>query len=47
LKEGILKRGYFGNVTLPQVLKVNNWAVIIPLAAMIVVMLYLLERAGY
>jgi hypothetical protein len=46
LKEGILKKGHFGNVTLPQVLRVNNWAVIIPLAAVIVVIFYFLERAG-
>lgn len=46
LKEGVLKKGYFGNLTLPQVVKVNNWAVIIPLAAIIVVMFYFLERAG-
>jgi uncharacterized membrane protein YedE/YeeE len=46
LKEGILKKGYFGNMTLPQVLKVNNWIVIIPVAGLIVVILYFLERAG-
>ena len=46
LKEGILKQGYFGNVTLPQVLKVNNWVIIIPLAILIIVILVLLERAG-
>lgn len=45
LKEGVLKRGYFGNVTLPQVFKVNNWAVIIPLAILISVLFFLLERA--
>ncbi len=47
MKEGILKRGYFGNATLPQVLKVNSWAVIIPLAAIIAGVLHLLERSGH
>jgi uncharacterized protein len=46
LKEGILKRGYFGNMTLPQVFKVNNWVVIIPLAIFIVAILYFVEQAG-
>ena len=46
LKEGVLKRGYFGNVTLPQVFKVNNWVVIIPLAIIIVAILYFIEQAG-
>ncbi len=46
LKAGILKKGGFGNLTLPQLLKVNNWVVIIPLAVFIVLGLYLLERAG-
>ncbi|MGC9349225.1 MAG: YeeE/YedE thiosulfate transporter family protein [Anaerolineae bacterium] len=43
---GILMVGDFGNTTLPQLLKVNDWAVIIPLNALIVVAFYLLERAG-
>jgi hypothetical protein len=46
LKEGVLKMGYFGDMTLPRALKVNNWAVIIPLAVFIVVILYFIERAG-
>ncbi len=46
LKEGILTKGYFGNMTLPQVFKVNNWVVIVPLVAFIVALLYFLERAG-
>jgi uncharacterized protein len=46
LKEGVLKRGYFGNVTLPQVFKVNNWVIIIPLMIIIVAIFYILELAG-
>ena len=46
LKEGVLKKGYFGNITLPQVLKISNWAIIIPLAILIIVMFILLEQAG-
>lgn len=46
LKEGILKRGSFGDMTLPRLLKVNQWVVILPLAAALVLVLYLLERAG-
>lgn len=46
LKKGVLKRGYFGNVTLPQVFKVNNWVIIIPLMIIIVAIFYILEMAG-
>lgn len=46
LKAGILKRGDFGRLTLPQLLKVNEWVVIVPLSALIVLAFYLLERMG-
>jgi len=46
LKVGVLQRGYFGNVTLPQVFKVNNWVIIIPLMIIIVAIFYILEMAG-
>jgi hypothetical protein len=47
LKEGILKKGYFGNNTLPLVFRVNNWVVIIPMAIIIVAILYLIEQTGF
>ena len=43
---GILKAGDFGDLTLPQLLKVKDWVVIAPLSVLIVLGLYLLERAG-
>lgn len=46
LKDGILKKGDFGNLTLPRLFKVNDWIVIIPLSALLVLVLYLIERAG-
>jgi uncharacterized protein len=46
LKNGILKAGDFGNLTLPQLFKVNEWAVIVPLSIVIVLLLYMIERAG-
>jgi uncharacterized protein len=46
LKDGILHRGFFGNMTLPRLLKVGDWAVVLPLAVVIVLFLALLERAG-
>ncbi len=46
LKKGILMSGNFGNITLPQVFKVNNWVVIIPLAILITLIFYLLEASG-
>jgi len=46
LKEGILKKGYFGDLTLPGLFKVNEWVVIIPLAALLTLLLILLELNG-
>jgi hypothetical protein len=47
LRKGLLKWGDFGNLTLPRLLKVNDWVVIVPLAGLIVLGLYLLERVGW
>ncbi|NIV36451.1 MAG: YeeE/YedE family protein, partial [Anaerolineae bacterium] len=46
LKSGILSKGDFGNLTLPRLLKVNDWIIIIPLSGLIVLVLFLIERAG-
>jgi hypothetical protein len=43
LKEGILKKGDFGSTTLPQMLKINQWLVIIPLAIVLIIILFLLR----
>ena len=46
LRQGILNKGDFGDVTLPQLLKVNDWVVVIPVGVLIILLLYWLERAG-
>ena len=46
LNRGILSKGDFGDVTLPQLFKVNDWVVVIPVAVLIFLLLYWLERAG-
>ncbi len=46
VKEGLLKAGFFGNLTLPRLFKVGDWAVIAPLSILIMLALYLIERAG-
>ena len=46
LKNGILKKGDFGDLTLPRLFKVNDWVIVIPVAALIFIVLYWLERAG-
>jgi len=46
LKIGILKKGDFGNVTLPQLFKVNDWVVVVPVAGLIFLLLIWLERVG-
>ncbi len=44
--EKLLKKGWFGDITLPEYLKVNVWIVIIPLCLIIIVFFYLLESVG-
>jgi uncharacterized membrane protein YedE/YeeE len=46
LNHTILNRGHFGEITLPQWLKVNHWLVILPLTAVIIALLFLIERSG-
>jgi hypothetical protein len=47
LKDGILKMGDFGDITIPRLLKVNDWVVVVPTVALIVLLLYWIERAGF
>jgi hypothetical protein len=47
LKDGVLKWGYFKDLTLPRLFRVNKWVVIIPLAALLVFALFLMERANF
>jgi len=46
LQKRILKIGYFGELSLPQLLKVNVWMVIVPVCIVIVVLLLAIEKAG-
>ncbi|HMA68260.1 MAG TPA: YeeE/YedE thiosulfate transporter family protein [Candidatus Mcinerneyibacterium sp.] len=47
LNKNFLKKGTIGNITFPELFKVNPWIVIIPLSIIIIVFLYWLEHAGY
>jgi len=44
--EGILKKGWFGEITIPEYLKVNPWVVIVPLCLLIILFFYWLESIG-
>jgi uncharacterized protein len=46
IQKKILNKGEFGDITFPQLLKVNPWAIIGPVAVLIVVLLFFIERAG-
>lgn len=46
LQKRILKIGYFGELSLPQLLKVNAWLVIIVVCAAMIVLLFTIEKAG-
>ncbi len=45
LKDGILKKGDFGDITLPRLLKVNDWVVVVPVVVLIVLFLFWIESA--
>jgi len=46
LKNGILMKGYFGDITLPRLFKVSNFVTTVVLAVGLTLVLYLIERAG-
>lgn len=46
LDRTVLNKGHFGEITLPQWLKVNPWQVILPLTIGIIALLFLIERSG-
>ena len=47
LKDGILKNGDFGDITIPRLLKLNDWLVVVPAAMFIILMLFWIENAGF
>ncbi len=46
LSQGILKKGDFGDMTFPRLFKVNDWVIVVPVAALIFFVLFWLERSG-
>ncbi len=46
IQSSVLGKGHFGEITLPELFKVHPWAVVLPVVALIVVLLVLIERAG-
>jgi hypothetical protein len=46
INDSILKKGYFGELTFPGLLKMNRWVVVIIFAILIIGILYLLEHFG-
>lgn len=42
----LLNKGDFGPLTFPQLFKINPWIVVIPVAAAVIGLLYVIERAG-
>ena len=46
LDRKILSKGYFGELTWPQLLKVNPWVVVIPVAVWIITLLLWIEKSG-
>jgi len=47
LARGILRWGDFGELTLPQWLKVNPWVVVVPVAMVLTAVLVGIEKAGW
>jgi len=46
LQKWILNKGYFGELSLPQLLKLNVWIVIVLVCIVIVILLLAIEKAG-
>ncbi|MBD3377615.1 YeeE/YedE family protein [candidate division KSB1 bacterium] len=46
LNQSILQKGNYGDITLPQLFRVNDWVIVIPVAGLIFLLLWWLEMAG-
>jgi hypothetical protein len=46
IHDPILSKGHFGEITLPELFNVHPWFVAVPVAALIVVLLVLIEKAS-
>jgi hypothetical protein len=46
LDRAILRKADFGEITFPQLFKVNPWVIIPPVAIGIILLLFWMERAG-
>jgi hypothetical protein len=46
LDRAILRKADFGEITFPQLFKVNPWIIVSPVAIGIVLLLFWIERAG-
>lgn len=46
ISKTILQKGYFGEITFPDLLKMNPWILVVIFSALIILILYLLENAG-
>jgi hypothetical protein len=47
LEKTVLNKGYFGELTWPELLKRNQWWVIVPVALLIITLLFWIERSGF
>jgi len=47
LEKSVLKKGYFGELTLPQLLKTGEWIIVAPLCILILLLFVFLEKAGF
>jgi hypothetical protein len=46
LRQSILSKGDFGDMTLPRLLGVNPWVIVVPVAAGLIALLVWMERSG-
>ena len=46
LDRSVLSKGYFGELTFPQALKLNPWVLVLPAAAVLAALLAMIEHAG-
>lgn len=46
LETRLLSKGDFGDITVPTLLKVNPWTVVLPVAALLAVLLWIMEKTG-
>jgi hypothetical protein len=47
LRKGVLKKGFWGDVTFPKLFRVNDWVIVVPFVILLSAVLWFIESRGF